>query len=42
VAAEWAKLHRDGAFNGADDPDAKLFTAIIHTFGATYTGRIER
>jgi hypothetical protein len=42
IANELAKLHRDGAFNSANNPDAKVFAAIIHTFRATYTGRIER
>jgi hypothetical protein len=42
IAAELVKLHRDKAISGPDDSDARLFAALIHTFGATYTGRIER
>ena len=42
IAVELVKLHRDGAIKGAHDPDARLFAAIIHTFGATYNGRIQR
>ena len=38
IARELLKLHRDGAIKGADDSDARLFAAIIHTFGATYNG----
>ena len=31
TAAELGNLHRDGAISGPDDPDARLFAAVIHT-----------
>lgn len=31
IAAELGNLHRDGAISGPDDPDARLFAAVIHT-----------
>jgi hypothetical protein len=39
IAAELGNLHRDGAIGGPDDPDARLFAAVIRTFGGTYTGK---
>ena len=39
IAAELGNLHRDGAISGPDDPDARLFAAVIHTFGGTYIGK---
>ena len=42
IAAELVKLHRDGAISGPDDPEARFFADLIHTFGSTYTGRIQR
>jgi hypothetical protein len=36
IAAELAKLAKHGAFNGADDPEAKFYATVIRTFGGTY------
>jgi hypothetical protein len=41
IVAELAKLYRDGAISGPDDPEARFWAKLIHTFGATYTGTIE-
>jgi hypothetical protein len=42
IATELLKLHRDGAISGPNDPEARFLANLIHTFGATYTGRIQR
>jgi hypothetical protein len=33
IASELAKLHREGAFSGPNDPQAKFYAQVIHTFG---------
>ena len=38
IADELMKLHADGAVTGPDDPNAGVFAAVLHTFGATYHG----
>ena len=38
IAAELVKLHRDSAISGPNDPEARCWAKLIHTFGATYTG----
>jgi hypothetical protein len=40
IAGELAKLHRDGAIAGASDPEARFYAAFLHSFEATYGGRI--
>jgi hypothetical protein len=41
VASELVKLHNDGAITGPHDPEAGFYAAVIHSFGATYSGRNE-
>ena len=38
IAGELAKMHADGAITGPDDPNAGVFAAVLHRFGATYYG----
>jgi hypothetical protein len=38
IAGELGNLHRDGAFSGPDDPQARFYAQVIHTFGGTYMG----
>lgn len=39
IAAELMKLYRDRAIKGPDDPDARFYAHLIHTFGGTYAAR---
>jgi hypothetical protein len=36
IALELVKLHRAGAIAGPDDPRARFYAHVIHSFGATY------
>jgi hypothetical protein len=38
IADELMKLYADGAVTGPDDPNAGVFAAVLHRFGATYDG----
>jgi hypothetical protein len=36
IASELVKMHADDAISGPGDPNARLFAAMLHMFGATY------
>ena len=40
IAGELVKLHRDGAFADANDPEARFYAVVLHTFVATYEGSV--
>ena len=42
IADELVRLHQDGAIptRGAQDPDACFYASLLHSFEATYTGKI--
>jgi hypothetical protein len=37
IAAELAKLHRDGVISGTHDPQAVFYATLVRNFGASYT-----
>jgi hypothetical protein len=37
IARELVGLHRDGAISGHQDPEARFYAQLIHTFGGTYS-----
>jgi hypothetical protein len=39
IAAELAKLHRDGVISGSDDPQAVFYATLVRDFGASYTAK---
>lgn len=39
IAGELAKMHRDAAIRGAEDPEARFYAQVLHTFGRTFLGR---
>jgi hypothetical protein len=42
IADELERLYQDGAIptRGAQDPDACFYASLLHSFDATYTGKI--
>jgi hypothetical protein len=36
IAAELAKLHRDGVISGPDDPQAVFYATLVRDFGGSY------
>jgi hypothetical protein len=32
-------MHGDGAIKDADDPEARFYAQVLHTFGETYLGK---
>ena len=39
IAKELVKLRAAGAIEGPDDPEARFYASLLHTFGAEFTGK---
>jgi hypothetical protein len=41
VAGELVKLHKAGAISGPEDPEARFYACLLHTFEGEFIGKRE-